>query len=60
MNFNLCFNYGGMQDILQAAANINKTTTIESFSKLLLTKNIPMVDLLIRTGNEQRVSNFLI
>jgi undecaprenyl diphosphate synthase len=25
-----------------------------------LTKNIPMVDLLIRTGNEQRVSNFLI
>jgi undecaprenyl diphosphate synthase len=60
MNFNLCFNYGGVQDIIQAASKTNKSVTIESFNKLLLTKNMPMVDLLIRTGNEQRISNFLV
>jgi undecaprenyl diphosphate synthase len=57
---NICFNYGGMQDILQAARNAKKCKTIEDFNRLLLTKDLPPVDLLIRTGNEKRISNFLL
>ena len=32
----------------------------ESFSKYLYTKDLPEVDLLIRTGSEMRLSNFLL
>jgi undecaprenyl diphosphate synthase len=60
MILNLCFNYGGTQDILQAAKKANKTTSLIQFNDLLLTKGTPTVDLLIRTGNEKRISNFLI
>ena len=37
-----------------------KKITIENFSQNLLTKNIPDPDLLIRTGNTKRLSNFLL
>ncbi|MDR0826109.1 MAG: di-trans,poly-cis-decaprenylcistransferase [Mycoplasmataceae bacterium] len=50
---NICFNYGGQQDILQAAKKTN-------FTSNLLTKDMPPVDLLIRTGDEKRISNFLL
>jgi undecaprenyl diphosphate synthase len=56
---NLCFNYGGMQDITQAAVRF-KHGESNDFAKLLLTKNLPNVDLLIRTGNEKRISNFML
>ncbi|MDR0985875.1 MAG: di-trans,poly-cis-decaprenylcistransferase [Mycoplasmataceae bacterium] len=52
------FNYGGMQDIYQASKYSNKD--LNDLEKHLLTKDIPPVDLLIRTGNEKRISNFLI
>jgi undecaprenyl diphosphate synthase len=60
LTLNICFNYGGMQDILQAAKLVKKQTTLAQFEKMLLTKNTPAVDLLIRTGNEKRISNFLL
>lgn len=54
---NLCFNYGGRQDILQASQRV---TAKNDFEKLLLTNDLPPVDLLIRTGNEKRISNFML
>jgi undecaprenyl diphosphate synthase len=57
---NIYFNYGGMQDILQAAQKAKNIESINDFSKLLLTQELPPVDLLIRTGNEKRLSNFLL
>ncbi|MDR2369771.1 MAG: di-trans,poly-cis-decaprenylcistransferase [Mycoplasmataceae bacterium] len=58
MILNICLNYGGQQDILQAAQKIN--TSKQKFADLLLTKDLPPVDLLIRTGNEKRISNFML
>lgn len=56
----IAFNYGGKQDILNAAKLSNKNTTIKDFDRLLLTKFLPDVDLLIRTSGEKRISNFLL
>jgi undecaprenyl diphosphate synthase len=55
----IAFNYGGQQDILQAAKSITRNNSQE-FSDHLLTSDIPFVDLLIRTGGEKRLSNFLL
>jgi undecaprenyl diphosphate synthase len=55
---NICLNYGGKQDILQAVEQTKKTN--KSFEELLLTKDLPSIDLLIRTGNEKRISNFML
>lgn len=71
MTFNIAFNYGGRQDILNAAkkfAHNYKEGTIsdidnikeEDFQHMLYTKEQPNVDLLIRTSGEQRLSNFLL
>jgi undecaprenyl diphosphate synthase len=54
---NICFNYGGKQDILQA---VQKFKIGVNFENLLLTKDLPSIDLLIRTGNEKRISNFML
>ena len=70
-HFNIAFNYGGREDILQAAKKMAKlykqgvVTNIddfseEDFSKLLYTQEQPDMDLLIRTSGEMRISNFLI
>lgn len=67
----IALNYGGRQDIIQAAkklasehgADIEKMDGLEleqSFSQLLMTGDIPDPDLLIRTSGEQRISNFLL
>lgn len=65
--FNLLFNYGGMQDIVQATKKItedviNKKLNIndinlENYSNYLYTKDLPKVDLLVRTSGEERISN---
>jgi undecaprenyl diphosphate synthase len=60
LTLTIAFNYGGKQDILQAAKLSKSTTTINDFNKLLLTKSLPDVDLLIRTGGDKRISNFLL
>lgn len=66
MTFNLAFNYGGRAEILDAmrqimAKNIPPQDIDEAlFGKYLYTADIPDVDLLIRTGGELRISNFLV
>ncbi|MGL4948377.1 MAG: polyprenyl diphosphate synthase [Mycoplasma sp.] len=60
---NIFFNYGGMQEIVNACneAILNgKKISVKSFEKLLLTKDMPNVDLLIRTSGEHRISNFML
>ena len=64
MGMNLAMSYGGRQEILSAVNNIinNENSRIDEkkFEKYLLTKGIIDPDLLIRTGKEKRVSNFLL
>ena len=70
LNLNLALSYGSRQEILFAVKKlINKVSEGEikadeineaDFSKLLYTRNIPDPDLLIRTGGEFRISNFLL
>ena len=64
MGMNLAISYGGRQEILSAVNNIissGKTQIDEvEFEKYLYTKNIQHPDLLIRTGKERRISNFLL
>ena len=63
LQINLALNYGSKYEIIDAIKKIKnskKKITIENFSQNLLTKNIPDPDLLIRTGNTKRLSNFLL
>ena len=61
-------NYGGRWDVLQAVKNWQAAHPQQSVAELtetalaqhLSTADIPEVDLLIRTGGEQRISNFLL
>ena len=60
---NLCICYGGRQDIVQAAQAVvahGEAMNEENINKNLYTKGAHDVDLLIRTGGEQRLSNFLL
>ena len=60
-SINLAFNYGGRAEIIDAINKSNsKTMTIRSLSKNLYISNLPDPDLIIRTGGEMRLSNFLI
>ncbi|NLY19472.1 MAG: isoprenyl transferase [Clostridiaceae bacterium] len=70
MTMVIALNYGGRQDILQAASKLaddvakgilkQEEITEEEFAKRLYTYDIPDPDLLIRTSGELRISNFLI
>ena len=60
---NICVNYGARQDVLQAvnrAVSLGRFVDDESFHSLLLTAGVPDPDFIIRTGNERRLSNFLL
>lgn len=60
---NIAANYGGRWDILQAGQkliNSGQEVTEDNLSKFLATGNAPEPDLLIRTGGEKRISNFLL
>lgn len=60
---NVCFNYGGRWDIVQAArrlAESGKAITEEGLSAHMGLSHVPDPDLVIRTGGEQRISNFLL
>ena len=61
---NLAISYGSRQEIVSAINQILKDKknkiTIDEFSQYLFTKDIPNPDLLIRTGKENRISNFLL
>lgn len=55
------FNYGGTQDIENALDLMTKNKgkkNIKNIKKYLLTKDLPPIDLLIRTSGEKRISNF--
>lgn len=55
--------YGGQWDIAQAAAQAvqqGEAVTAEAIEKRLVTAGYPPVDLMIRTGGESRISNFLL
>jgi undecaprenyl diphosphate synthase len=58
----LAINYGGQDEIIRAINKIDnpKDMTIEKFNTILDTKNIPNIDILLRTGGDKRVSNFLL
>ena len=63
IQINLALNYGSKSEIINAFKKIKKNKTIiseKTLSKNLQTKNIPDPDLLIRTGNTKRLSNFLL
>ena len=63
LQINLALNYGSKSELIKAIKDLNKNKekiTEKNLSKYLQTKNIPDPDLLIRTGNTQRLSNFLL
>ncbi len=63
LQINLALNYGSKIELINAIKNLNKSKkkiTEKNLVKYLQTKNIPDPDLLIRTGNTKRLSNFLL
>lgn len=63
LTLSIALSYGGRADILQAANSLiqkgNEALTEELITSALLTQGTPDPDLIIRTGGEQRLSNFL-
>jgi undecaprenyl diphosphate synthase len=60
---NICFNYGGRWDIAQAAARLaarGEPITEDSLAGAMALAHVPDPDLVIRTGGELRLSNFLL
>tara|TARA_B100000953_G_C17888422_1_gene380418 strand:+ start:57 stop:701 length:645 start_codon:yes stop_codon:yes gene_type:complete len=63
LQINLALNYGSKSELVHSFNFINKNKkkiNEKNISKYLFTKNIPDPDLLIRTGNTKRLSNFLL
>jgi len=63
LQINLALNYGSKFEILNAFKSLQKNKEIineKNIRKYLQTKDIPDPDLLIRTGNTKRLSNFLL
>ena len=66
ITLNIAFDYGGRAEILEAVRRIIReglnpdVIDEELFSRYLFTAHSPDPDLIIRTGGEQRISNFLL
>ena len=63
LQINLALNYGSKFELLNAFKDLKKINSIineKNLHKHLSTKDIPDPDLLIRTGNTKRLSNFLL
>ena len=63
LQINLALNYGSKLELLNAFKKLKKNKnkiTEKNLTKYLLTKNIPDPEILIRTGNTKRLSNFLL
>ena len=62
-NVNIALNYGGRQEIVSAVKKLienGEEITVDGISKNLYTARLGEPDLIIRTGGEQRLSNFLL
>jgi undecaprenyl diphosphate synthase len=63
LQINLAINYGSKSEIIDALKKINKNkekVNEKNLTKYLQTKDIPDPEILIRTGNTKRLSNFLL
>lgn len=63
ITLNVCFNYGGRWDIAQAARKLaasGREITEQALDQEMATAHVGDPDLLIRTGGEYRISNFLL
>ena len=63
LQINLALNYGSKSELINAFKKINKKKikiNEKNLEKNLQTKYIPDPDILIRTGNTKRLSNFLL
>ena len=63
IQINIALNYGAKLELINAIKNIQKNKdkiNEKNIEKFLYTKNIPDPDLMIRTGNTKRLSNFLL
>ena len=63
LQINLALNYGSKLELINAFKKLNKNNeriNEKNISKYLQTKNIPDPEILIRTGNTKRLSNFLL
>ena len=63
LQINLALNYGSKTELINAFKELKKKREIineKNFKKYLQTKNIPDPEILIRTGNTKRLSNFLL
>jgi len=63
LQLNVCFNYGGRWDIVHAVNNLISTghpVTQDTLNSALLQPFLAEPDLIIRTGGEMRLSNFLL
>ena len=59
INVNLAINYGAKNEILMAVKK-NKKINLKNLEKNLYTKNMPDPEILVRTGGNQRLSNFML
>jgi undecaprenyl diphosphate synthase len=63
IQINLALNYGSKLELVNAVKMVSKKNYIineKNIEKFLYTKNLPDPDILIRTGNTKRLSNFLL
>ena len=63
IQINVALNYGSRQEIIKSIKEVKKKSISfnqKNISKYLYTGNIPDPDILIRTGNTHRLSNFLL
>ena len=63
LQINLALNYGSKNEIINAVKTVNKNNqkiSEKNIENNLFTRGIPNPDLLIRTGNTKRLSNFLL
>ena len=63
LQINLALNYGSKNELIDGIKSLikkNNKITIKNISNNIYTKNIPDPDILIRTGDTKRLSNFLL
>ena len=63
LQVNLALNYGSKSELIDAFKKLNKenkSINIKNIEKKLYTSKVPDPDILIRTGNTKRLSNFLL